>query len=130
MFDFVVAWGVSRQEEHSKSCVLKQFSDALGGMERCVIDDHHIALREFRYKRLLQPFEKEVAIAISREDDGSEQRIAFESRHEIDAFAGGSVPLFLCFTPLPFGCPAIRVDLITIHACFIDPDTLFFRDQR
>jgi hypothetical protein len=30
----------------------------------------------------------------------------------------------LCFTPQPFGCPAVGVNFVTIHARLIHPDTL------
>lgn len=95
-------------------------------MEGCVVENHHIIWLEFWDEGLFHPFEKEIAITISGEDDGCQQLTFFESGDQIDAFAGGSVSLFLCLTAFTPRCPAIRVDFITVHACFIYPDTLFF----
>jgi hypothetical protein len=130
VFDFIVAGGVAWQEENIKSCALQEFGNAFSGVERRVIDDHHIILHQLRDECFLQPFEEEVSIAISGEDDGCEERVAFESGHEIDAFARGSVPLFLCVTALAFRRPSIGIDFVTLHTCFIHPDALFLRNQR
>jgi len=103
---------------------LQECCDFLGGMKGCIVEDDYITLLKLRDERLFQPFDKEITIAISSEDDGGKQGIFFESSDQIDAFAGRPAPLFLCFTPQPFGCPAVGVNFVTIHARLIHPDTL------
>ena len=97
-------------------------------MKGRIVEDDDISFGKLRNERHFDPFEKEVSVAISAEDHRSEQRILFQSCHQIDALARGSVSLFLRFATRSSRCPAIRIDFIAIHARLIDPDTFFLRN--
>ncbi len=98
------------------------------GMEGCVIENDGIAGLEFRDERLFQPLKKEVSIAIAAENDRGDQASIFQSCDEIDAFARGPIAGFLRFAPLPFGCPAVGVGFVAVHARLISPDALILGD--
>jgi len=112
------------------SGVLQEACNSFGGMKRGIIENDDIARLKLRDECLLHPLKKEIAITVSGEDDGCQQRVFFQPRHQVEALARGAVSWFMRQTAYSSGCPAVRVGFIAVHAGFVHPDTLFFGNLR
>lgn len=110
------------------SCLFNQIGDGLNGMKGGIVENDDIAYLKLRNENPFDPFDEEIAIAVASKNHRSDKCAIFEASHQINAFSCATVSTLLRLTALAFGCPAIRVNLIAVHARFINPDALFFWD--